>query len=802
MSGIAAACLAVPGAALASAPDPVALVNPFMGTQSGAPDFGTGGGAGNTYPGATLPFGLVQFSPDTLPGVDNQGGGYSYEDHRLRGFSLDHISGAGCAAESDFPVIAVPGRVTASPAVAGSADLEPRFEPRFAHRAEIAAPGNYRVTLNPGARAVQASLTATTRTGDARFVFPRGGGSVLINAGGSTMGDVAARVSVDPARREITGSAESGYFCYQPARYRVYFAARFSRPFAVSGAWQGTRLLAGGRTAGEQTTPGLGPPVDKPIVGGPPLPPGAPSSGVQAGAYAGFAAGRPVEVSIGLSYVSVAGARANLRAEAQGHSFAAMSRRATLTWRSWLDRVQVGGGSRAERRLFYTQLYHALLMPNTFSDATGAYAGMDGRVHHTRGTEYANFSGWDVYRSQIPLLAMLTPGRASEMAKTLLDEGRQSSGQLPKWPLLDTENNIMVGDPADLMLSGAWAFGARGFSGRAALAAMVHGATVPGRSANNTYVERAGLADYLRLGYVPAQDNVNVDTQTYVHDGAWGAVSTTLEYALADFSIARLAHGLGQPGICRRFAPRGANWRHVLDPSTGDVRLRSASGAWVTPFSATSDQGFAEGNAAQYTWSVPQDVSGLIASLHGAAAVRHRLTAFLSRLNVGFGQPYAFLGNEPSLEVPYLFDWLGRPAAGSAVLRRALLGLYGPGPTGAPGNDDGGEMASWWVLSALGLYPGVPGTDVLALSAPLFARATVHLPGGPLRIVAPGAATGAPAIAALRLDGRSWPRTWVAFTRLVHGGELRYTLAGRPQRWGTASAARPPSFSPAATCRS
>ncbi len=781
--------------------DPITLADPFLGTASGGPDFGTGGGAGNTYPGATLPFGLVQFGPDTFPDRDTLGGGYAYRDRVIRGFSVDHISGAGCAAEQDFPVTAVTGTMAASPAIAGSARLRPRFESRFDHAHEAAAPGRYAVTLNPGGpRAINAALTASTRTADARFAFPqRANATVLVNAGGSAMGDTQAAVALDPSRREITGSAQSGWFCYQPGRYHVYFAAHFSRPFRASGAWRRERLLPGARGASDRVSAGTPPPTPQSLDGAP-APLSAPSTGAQAGAYASFAPGPAVTVEIGVSYVSVAGARANLAAEAAGRSFDSLRTRATQRWRSWLDRVRVSGGPRREQRLFATQLYHALLMPNTLSDVTGRYPGMDGRVHRTHATEYANYSGWDIYRSQFPLLTMLAPRTASAMAASLLDEGAQSSGQLPKWSQLSTQNDIMVGDPADLMLSDAWAFGARRFPVRAALAAMVHGASVPGQSTNNSYVERAGLADYLRLGYVPAEDDVNVATQTYVHTAVWGAVSTTLEYALADFGIARLAHSLGAERICRRFAPRGANWRRVLDPAAGYVRLRARDGAWAAPFSPLSSTGFAEGDAAQYTWAVPQDVVGLTTALHGAARVRSRLGAFFTHLNGGQTSPDAFLGNEPTLDVPYLYDWLGRPSVGAAVIRRALLSLYAPRPAGAPGNDDGGEMASWWVLSSLGLYPAVPGTDVLALTAPLFPRATVRLPGGTLEINAPGATARSVAIRSAAVDGRPLARTWLPFARLRHGGQLDVVVGHRVGSWGTAASARPPSFSPAATC--
>ncbi len=802
-----AALAALPSAATAAGrshgTDPTTLVDPFVGTAAGAPDFGTGGGAGNTFPGASLPFGMVQFSPDTFPANDNFAAGYSYRDTRLRGFSLNHISGAGCAGLQDVSIVPVAGRLTGSPATPGSYDLRTPYRPTFTHAAESAVPGAYTVTLDPGgAGEVRAELTATTRTGDARLRYPTPRpGSVLFNLGGSAMGDTAADVRLAPSGRELTGSVQSGYFCYENTRYSVYFAARFSRPFAAYGTWTGARLAPGSRSAAERTPSGPVPPVYRPVAGGPPAAPGDPTTGVQTGAYVTFApSAAPVELQVGLSYVSVGGALANLHREATGRSFAALRTAARRAWRTRLSQITLGGGSRANRRTFYTALYHAELMPNVYSDVDGRYRGMDGRVHRSAGTEYANYSGWDIYRSQFPLVAMLDPAAAADMARSLIDEADTSSGQLPKWSLLGTENEIMTGDPADALIAEAYAFGARRFPVRHALADLVAGATRPGQSTNNAYVERAGLADYLRLGYVPVEDNTSSAAQTVVHSLAWGSVATTLEYALDDFAIARLARAVGQPVVCRRFAGRSENWRRTYNPADGYVQLRHADGTWATPFSPTSEDGFAEGDAAQYTWFVPQDVSGLAIALGGRATAARRLADFLNRLNAGPESMHAFLGNEPTLQTPYLDDWLGRPSAGAAAVHRALLGLYAPTANGYPGNDDGGEMASWWVLSALGLYPAVPGTDVLALTAPLFPRAAIALPHGRLTIDTAGAG-GFSSIAAVSINGRGEPRAWLPFSRLAGGATLHYRLVRAGGRWATTATAAPPSYAPAAVCR-
>ena len=363
-TGVLALGCTAPGAAARGLVDDV---NPFVGTLPGAADFGTGGGAGNTFPGATTPFGMVAFSPDTAPGLSTLSS-YSHADTRLRGFSLTHFSGAGCLLYGDVPFLPTTKTLTSSP-LTGELRLDPALSPAIDHRREQAAPGRYRLTLDPGtSRAIGAELTATTRTGAARFTFPRGARrSVLVNAGGSVNRNTAVRVAIDPGRRELSGMVESGAFCASPTRYRVYFSARFNRPFATHGTWSGEDLKARSRSV---------------------------SARAGAGGYVTFGGrARTVEARVGLSFVSVDGARANL-AESRGRGFAALRAGARRTWARALGRVRVSGGRRRDRRVFATSLYHALLEPSVFSDRDGRYRGMDGRVHRARGfVKYADISG-------------------------------------------------------------------------------------------------------------------------------------------------------------------------------------------------------------------------------------------------------------------------------------------------------------------------------------------------------------------------------------------------------------------------
>ncbi|HEY8583081.1 MAG TPA: GH92 family glycosyl hydrolase, partial [Capillimicrobium sp.] len=734
--GAALAALALGGAAPTAAAPLTSLVETRMGTDEGAPDFGTGGGAGATFPGAVAPFGMLQVSPDTHPGIRNYAGGYTHRDTQIKGFSLTHLSGAGCSALGDVPLLPTTEPIVASPSMPASYDVAPQYVAPYTHRGEVARPGDYRVRLHPQGDPIDVEVTASARVGSLRFTFPRGPqGSVLVNAGGSMMGNDIAELQVDPARREISGTVVSGSFCSGFNSYRLHFAARFDRPLTASGTWQRQTVVPGGTQAADRATTsseGIQTLQYKRTTGLVDDLPGHPSTGAQAGAYATFdtASQQAVTARVAISSVSVDGARANLDAEAD-RGFDALRDRARRAWERRLGQVRVDGGTREQRTLFYTSLYHALLMPSLFSDADGRYRGMDGEIHRARGfRKYANVSGWDTYRAQLPLMAMLAPEITSDFVSSLVADWRES-GHLPKWSLREGHTNVMVGDPADLLIAGAHAYGARDFPAREALRAMVDGATRPGVSPNAGYVQRAGLEDYLRLGYVGFERNGSTIDQAADPARVWGTASTTLEYALADFGIARLAAAVGDRETCLTFARRAGNWRNVYDPRSGVMRPRmAADGSFVRDEPADTEHGFVEGSAAQYTWFVPHDVAGLVRALGGRREALRRLDRFFAELNDGPSSVHAFLGNEPTLHTPYLYDWLGRPERGAAAVRRALLGLYEPTPGGYPGNDDLGSMSAWWVFGALGLHPTVPGTDVLTLGSPLFERARVELAGG------------------------------------------------------------------------
>jgi len=774
-SGVLAALLALMSAP-ASATPPAALVHPFAGTQPSASTFG----GGHNYPGATLPFGMAQFSPDTTP-ADLHSGGYDSRDGHIRGFSLTQLSGAGCALYGDFPFLPTTTPLRGSPAPHGAAGLGPGFRPGFRHSDEIAHPGYYSVVLDPGRKPIHSELTATTRTGLGRFTFPRGRhSSVLINAGGSAKADDLAQVGIDPGAREITGTASSGYFCAQRPRYRVYFAAHFDRPFRSYGTWDQQTLSPGSTSASDQKRPS-----------------NTGSDTAQAGAYATFDTrrNRTVRVRVGISFVSVAGAEANLAAEDPGFDFGAVAASAQRRWNAILNSIRIGGGRSRDQAMFYTALYHSLLAPRTLNDVDGTYPGMDGQLHNSGGhTQYADFSGWDIYRSEIQLLSILSPGRASDMVRSLLTNAAES-GCLGRWPYANGQSMTMIGDPADPIIASAAAFGATDFDTSAALAAMVKGATGDCRSANGSFVERPGLDQYSSLGYLP----YDIDTKTRnanslfgSPDSVWGSAATTLEYALADSAIAQFAARTQHDSAAYSyFIGRSANWRNLFNPASGQIEPRYASGAFAPGYDNLNGGGFVEGDSVQYTWLVPQDPAGLFAAMGGDGRASSRLDHFLRILNASVGgthTDHALLGDEPTLNTPWLYDWAGKPFKTQATVRRAILSLYSPTRAGYPGNDDLGEMSSWWIFGALGLYPQVPGVGLLAIGSPLFPHASLRLGGGRrLRISAPQAAPGTPYVRALRLNGHAVRRPWTSWCSLARGGRLAFTLGRRPKpSWGAA----------------
>lgn len=735
-------------AALASA-DPVFLVDPFIGT-SGTQQ----GGPIDDFPGADVPFGMVQWSPDTPS--QNAGGGYDYGDHAITGFSLTHLSGPGCNVFGDFAMLPVIGPVT-----------DPtHLQDAFSHADERAQPGWYSVKLDNG---VTVNLTASQRSGLGSFTFPSSTQSTMVlNVASDQAGVLNAHVKIVGDDR-VEGFATTGEFCGMADQYTVYFVAQFNRPFASYGTWNGARLFNGG----------------------------ASQDGPDVGAWVTFdtTGDHVVKVKTAISYVGTNGALANLAAENRDWDIDAMHARAVQLWHDALTRISVTGGSLREQTVFYTALYHALLHPNIFSDANGLYRGYDGKIHRVRPghAEYANFSDWDIYRTEMPLLALIQPDRASDMAQSLVDAAQQG-GLLPRWALVNGPTSVMGGDSPDPVIAGAYAFGARDFDVRGALAAMIRGASdLHAPRENGWYVERPELPEYLSRGYIV---NTHTTSVAPVPNGA----SETLEYAFDDFSIARIALARNDRNAYRTFMARASNWKNLFDTATGLIAPRDADGAFMqTQITDAGQSGFQEGNAAQYSWLVPHDLHDLIAAMGGDAVARERLDTFFTQLDAGQNEPYAWLGNEPSIGAPWVYLSDAAPYRTQSIVRRALLQLYDDTPAGLPGNDDLGTMSAWYVWCALGLYPQNPAVRFLDIGSPLFTHAVIAVPNGPtITIDAPNAADDGPYVQSLQINGASTQKTW--FVPPIRGSiDLSFVLGAQPnQTWGAMPEDAPPSYAIAA----
>jgi predicted alpha-1,2-mannosidase len=705
-----------PRAAAVTIDDPAQYVNTFVGTKPGADDFGHGGGAGNTFPGADAPFGMLQWSPDTQT---YQHGGYSYGDNRIRGFSLTHLSGAGCGDFGNIPFLPTLGT-----------SLVPYYT--FRHANEAAAPGSYAVTFDNGLRT---ELAVTQRAGVARFSYPGTQTASLLVDVAKAFNNALGSFTVGP--NSITGYTDGGGFCGAGNRYRIHFTATFDHPI----------------TGTSRPTP------------------------TQALLHFDTSASRVVTARVGISFVSLAGARANVDAEIGTRGLEAVRDGARAAWNALLGRIAVGGGTTDQRRVLYTGLYHSLLHPNVFSDVNGEYRGFDGQLRTVPAgrAQYANFSGWDVYRSQVQLVALIAAKEASDIAQSAVNQAVQG-GYWDRWTVANDGTGVMVGDPMAIIASAIHAFGGTDFDAAEALRRAVNGSR-DGR-------QRPGYAEYDAKGYLPAGQ-----------PGIWGSVSTTLEYTSADFAVAALAGRLGDTATERRFLRRAQNWRNLFNPARATIQPRNADATWPA-YSPTQENEYVEGNGAQYSWMVPYNHRGLFDAIGGNAAAVSRLDTFFTKLNAGSKEPYAYLGNEPSLNTPWAYSYAGAPYKTHDVVRRALTTLFKPLPEGLVGNDDLGEMSSWAVWAALGMYPQAPGRAELVLASPLFPAVTIRRGNGAvLDLTAPGASAENRYVQSLRVNGATSTRPWLTESFVRTGGTLDFTLGATPNTgWGSAPGDAPPSF--------
>lgn len=758
LAGIAGAFFSASGEALAV---PAGIgeaafhaVDPFIGT----------GGEGHTFPGATVPYGMIQLSPDTRiqPRKDGYGwaAGYRYDDTTIVGFSHTHFSGTGHSDLGDLLLMPTTGELKLE---RGDPD-HPRsgYTSRFRHATETAQPGYYAVTLDD--HQVRAELTASARVGMHRYTFPAGEPGHIVLDLRTSMYDYPGKISWSRLRVRpdgtVTGFRETRGWA--PGR-QLYFAVRFSRPLT------GHQL--------HNTEP------DIPYKGFPPPGEKDPRQRAQIEGrqlVAAFdvapAAGQPLLVKVAISPVSEDSAIANLDAEAPGWDFDGMRASAKRQWSEALGAVEAHG-TKAQRTSFYTALYHTLLGPTLFMDSDGRYRGPDNAVHQADGwTNYSTFSLWDTYRALHPLTTLLQPPqRTNDFVNSLLASRRESPhGVLPVWSFHGLETWCMIGYHAVPVIADAYMKGIRGYDAEEALGAMV---------ASADYGPYDGIAAYRELGYVPIDEEGE-------------AASKTLEYAYDDWAIARMAEAMGRTDVATEFTRRAAHWKHAFDPATGFMRARRRDGTFREPFDpAASGYGtdYTEGNAWQYSWYVPQDVAGLAAAHGGSEALLDRLDAvFDAKVDpsvfahmediTGLIGWYAH-GNEPSHHVAYLYAYAGQPWRTQARLKQIMDTQYAPRPDGLAGNDDLGQMSAWYVFTTLGFYPVTPGSNQYVLGRPFLPRATLHLPNGKRFTVVADALDDAHAyVGSITLNGRPLERTYLEHEEILAGGELRFTMQAAPDK--------------------
>jgi predicted alpha-1,2-mannosidase len=727
-------------------------VNPLVGTGAGP------GGGINLFPGATTPFGMVQLSPDT----EDRGFGYHYGDTDIQGFSMTHMSGPGCANEGDVFFTATTGLVLTQVA---------DFQSPYSHKMETAAAGYYQVRLLQWD--IRAELSATDHTGIARFTFPAGKAANILIPLSHTLNDTnAASVHIEGDRR-IEGYVEDRAFCGNKQTYRVYFVMTFDRPFSSFGTWTGAKYGGPGTIAAASRT--------------------AEQSGHDewVGAYATWAAEpqpQTITAKIGISYVDQAGAESNLKSEAEAKDFSTIRSEDEAAWNKALSVIDVSGGTAGERKVFYTALYHSLLMPTIFSDADGRYLGFDGQIHSVaRGHQiYANYSGWDIYRSQMPLLAMIEPQRMEDIAQSVVLMYQQG-GWIGRWPQINLYTNVMAGSPLTVSLATAWLDGLHGFDIHAAWDGMLRDATQAPPS-GHPFAGEDGIDWINKIHYVP-DDKID-----------YGSVSQIQEDVIAYASLYRLARALGKTGDAKMLFDRALYYRNAFDTEDRFFRPRNSDGKWVPEFNPAQDgHGFIEGTGWHYQWLAPSDMAWLVHAM-GRDLFNRRLKEFFNYPVSGWYAQYYNPYNETDLEAPFEFNFSGRPWESQRVVRRVLRENYTEAPDGIPGNDDCGEMSSWAVLSMMGIYSVDPASLAYEIVGPTFPKIVIHLQepyaGKTFSIEADGAAVNTPYVQSAQLNGQPHHQNWISFPSIAAGGTLRVVVGTKPnEQWGAAPEDVPPSLS-------
>ncbi len=715
---------------------PVDYVDPFIGT----------GFHGHTYPGATVPFGAVQLSPDTRAGNWDACAGYHYDDATLKGFSHTHLSGTGCIDLGD--ILFRP--TTQKPDLAAENIYQPAA---FSHKDEKASAGYYSVLLKD--EGIKAELTATTHVGMHRYTFPSGKeASVIIDLAHLLDNEYIYEATLEQtAANEIAGMRRTrGWTDNQ----YVYFVAQFSKPFKAVEFVQDKKMIS----------------AETKLTG----------TDLQALLSFDDSDGEPVVAKVGLSIVSEENARENLEAEVADFNFDAVRTAARSAWEQALSAITVEGGNTDDLKNFYTAMYHAMVVPNVVSDVNGEYRRHDMQIGQLPKGEkqYSTFSIWDTFRAWNPLMTLIDTTLVNNMVNSYLNI-YDASGELPIWPLSAGETGTMIGYHSVSVIADAYLKGIRGFDAEKALNAMVV----------SSEKNKKGADYYIKYGFIPS----NIKKES---------ISCLLEFAYDDWCIARMAQAMGKEDVYQKYIERSQNYINVFDGSTKFFRPKRMDGNWETPFNPVEiGRAYTEATAWQYRFFVPHDVYGMVqlfggkeefvAALDSIFTVESEVDGDLVDITGLIGQ-YVH-GNEPSHHIAYLYDYVGQPWKTQEMTRRLLHEMYQPTPEGVIGNEDCGQMSAWYILSSLGLYSVCPGSNEFTLTSPLFEKAVVILAGGKTLTILANNPKKNIYISKVELNGKQIDTNFITYEQLMEGGELRFTLSDKPDKTrGVSEEASPYSY--------
>ena len=707
-------------------------------------------GHGHTFMGVAAPFGAVQLGPGNFNKGWDWCSGYHASDSICIGFAHLHLNGTGCSDTGDLIFMPTTGTPQVCPG--SQEDPDSGYASRYSHQRETVTPAYYRLHLDD--YGIEAELTATERVGFHRYGFPETPGSrqIVINLFDGNGDDRATETFLEQEDDHTIRGYR--YSTGWSKRQRIYFSARFSIPVKLD-IYRDDRPVEGSSVERGVNIKGI---VRLPDDT------------------------RSVSVKVGISPVSMSGADRNIESELPGWDFEETVRRTARKWERELDKVAVEGADDRTRRIFYTGLYHAFLQPALFNDCDGRYRGADGMVHEDPGHEtYTVFSLWDTYRAAHPLYTLLQAGRVPDMVLTMLDI-HDEQGMLPVWHLYGSDTREMIGIQSVPVIADALMKGIPGIDSRRALRAMKESMT----------------SDYKGLGWLRRQDYIPADKEGE-------SVAKGLEYALADGCIALAARKAGDGELAREFGRRARFYRNYWDPKTRFFRGRNADGSFCEPFdpfrSTHRNDDYCEGTGWQYTWLVPHDVQGLVSLFGSEEAFAAKLDSlFTIEGDMGeqasgdisglIGQ-YAH-GNEPGHHTVYLYPYVGQQWKTARLVRRILGEMYTDRPDGLAGNEDCGQMSSWYVLSAMGFYPVNPALGIYVLGSPAFDRVTLRTHGGKrFTVLAENNSEENIYIQSAELDGRPYPYSYIRHADLLRGGTLRLKMGPKPSDFGSDPQHRP-----------